>query len=169
MNLRLPALLRAATLALLASMALLTPHLAAARGTMTRAMIEQYYQRFNAGDPRYAELLADDVRFNHISAGLLKNKAEVVAFYRGLGHEGLREERTPVTIVVDNPNGMVAVELRVRMWVEPGHEHRLPTGETILPGDVWEGHSVMFYSTRGNRIVEIRGAKSGPGKMAKIK
>jgi len=133
------------------------------------AQIVEYYKKFNTGDPSYADLLADDVEFPHITAGLLKGKAEVVGFYKKLKHNGLQEERVPQTIVIDNKGGLAAVELLVKMWTDPGVEHQLPTGETIKPGEIWEGTNVLFYKIRDGKIVQIRGSRSGPGKMQKVK
>lgn len=140
---------------------------APAAAKVTPEMIRQYYELFDRHDPHFADLLADDVVFPHISGKTFRSKAEVVGFYQNLVKTGLGERREPVTIVVDNEHGLAAVELKLHFWAaQPGVEAKLPNGDTIKPGEEWVGHSVMFYTLKNGKIAAIRGSQAGPGKLS---
>lgn len=136
---------------------------------MTKEKIIQYYQRFNEGDSRYSDLLADDVVFPHISGKTFNGKKEVLEYYGKLWKAGVKEIREPVAVIVDNENGMVAVELTFHITAEPGTMPTLPTGETIRPGEEWQSHSVLFYGIKDGKINAIRGSLAGPSKLVKVK
>lgn len=161
--------LRTTALAAAALFAVSGPQAFAQQATMTKADFVRYYELFTKGDERYADLLADDIVFPHMSGKVFHGKAEVLAYYRGIKDTGYKETREPTTIVIDNENGTAAVELTFHIWAEPGTNPKLPSGEEIHPGEMWEGHSVLFYTTRGNKITGIRGSLSGPGKVVRVK
>ncbi len=158
-----------ASLAVAALAALCCAPAAHAQGGMTKDKIIQYYELFNAGDPHYADLLADDVEFPHITGKMLHGKKAVMDFYANMEQGGVKDTRVPSTIVIDNDQGIAVIELTVHITGEPGGPHTLPTGEPLQPGEVLEGHSVMFYSFKNGKITSIRGAATGPSKFVKIK
>lgn len=158
-----------AAAAALVLLALQSPQAASAGERMTKEKIIEYYKRFNEGDSRYSDLLADDVVFPHISGKTFNGKKEVLDYYGKLWKAGVKEIREPVMVAVDNENGVVAVELTFHITADPGTMPTLPTGETIRPGEEWQSHSVLFYGIKDGKITSIRGALSGPSKLVKVK
>lgn len=139
---------------------------ASAAERMTREKLLEYFERFNAEDERYGELLADDVVFPHPTAGTLRGRKEVVGHYKKFWDSGVRERREPDLIVIDNDGGWVAAQLTVRITAKPGITPKLPTGEEVKPGEEWVGNNVIFYQLRDGKISFIRGGKSSPIKLA---
>ena len=130
---------------------------------MTREKILEYYARFNAQDERYAEFLTDDVVYPYPFTGeTFHGPKQIVDHYKALWAAGAQETREPVTIIIDNKAGLVAVELAAHIVARPGTTPKLPSGEVVKPGEVWEGNSVMIYTLRDGKISSIRGAKMSP-------
>jgi len=137
----------------------------AARMTHEKAL--EYYALFNAEDERYAEFLTDDVVYPYPFLGVtFHGPKEIVDHYKTFWATGLKETREPVTIVIDNDAGLMAVELNAHITAKPGMTPKLPTGEAVKPGDKWEGRAIMIYKLRDGKISEIRGAMSTPVKLA---
>lgn len=132
---------------------------------MTREKLLEYFERFNAEDQRYGELLADDVVFPHPNAGTLRGRKEVVGYYKKFWDTGIRERREPDLIVIDNDAGWVAVQLTVRINAKPGFTPTLPSGDVVKQGEEWVGNNVIFYELRDGKISFIRGGRSTPIKL----
>lgn len=139
---------------------------ASAAERMTREKLLEYFERFNAEDQRYGELLADDVVFPHPNAGTLRGRKEVVGYYKKFWDTGIRERREPDLIVIDNDAGWVAVQLTVRITAKPGITPKLPSGEVVKAGEEWVGNNVVFYELRDGKISFIRGGRSSAIKLA---
>jgi hypothetical protein len=150
-----------AGLALLAVGAASVTGAAHAAGIMTQEMFVNYYKLFSANDPRYGDMLDENVYYPHITGRVFHNRKEVMAFYASMMQSGVIETRTPTTIVIDNADGLAAVELTVHITAKPGAHPTLPTGEKVNPGDDWVGHNMMIYGIKGDKIISIRGASSG--------
>jgi len=132
-----------------------------AADVMTKEKFITYYKLFSANDPRYGDMLADNVYYPHITGRVFHNRKEVMAFYSSMMQSGVIETRIPTTIVIDNADGLAAVELTVHITAKPGAHPILPTGEKVNPGDDWVGHNMMIYGIKDGKITSIRGASSG--------
>lgn len=128
---------------------------------MTREKVVEYYARFNAEDERYAEFLNSDVVYPYpVGNVTFRGPKEIVDHYKKFWATGIKETREPGTIIIDNEGGFMAVELTVRVVAKPGITPKLPTGETVKPGEEWVGKSVMIYGLRNGKISTIRGAQT---------
>lgn len=131
----------------------------AAGQVMTREKFEDYLSLFSRGDHRYADYYDPDVVFDARPAPApLHGRKAILDLYDGL-HKQLTEQVTAGTVVIDNAQGVMMVELTNRI-VATQDNVKLPSG-TMNKGDVSLGSGVMIYGLRNGRIVSIREAKSG--------
>lgn len=131
----------------------------ATRDVMTREKYERYVQLFNAGDRRFAEFYAPDVVFDARPAPQpLRGRQAILDLYAGLWKQ-LKEEITIGAVVIDNEQGLMAVELTNRITAT-ADEVKLPS-RTLNRGDVSVGSGVIVYGISDGRITYIREARSG--------
>lgn len=131
----------------------------ATRDVMTREKYERYVQLFNAGDRRFAEFYAPDVVFDARPAPQpLHGRQAILDLYAGLWKQ-LKEEITIGAVVIDNEQGLMAVELTNRITAT-ADEVKLPS-RTLNRGDVSVGSGVIVYGISDGRITYIREARSG--------
>jgi hypothetical protein len=132
---------------------------APSENVMTRQKYERYVQLFNAGDPRYADYYEPDVVFDARPAPQpLRGRQAILDMYDDLRKQ-LTEEITIGAVVIDNEQGLMAVELTNRI-VATQDNVKLPS-RTLNKGDVSVGSGMIIYGLSNGRISYIREPKSG--------
>jgi hypothetical protein len=128
-------------------------------GVMTREKYERYVQLFNAADHRYADYYDENVVFDARPAPQpLHGRKAILDMYDVLRKQ-LLEELTVGAVVIDNAQGLMAVELTNRITALTDNV-KLPS-RTLNKGDVTVGSGVIFYELSNGKITRIREAVSG--------
>lgn len=117
----------------------------------TQESYKRYMENFDKGGDTFGDFYDDNVYF-HDGPGYKGRKA-MVDLYAEM-RKSAKETSTPKTIVIDNDQGIIAVELNTRIEV-------LRDGKmgprTLKKGEVNSFDGVIFYTLKDGCIADIRG------------
>ncbi len=123
------------------------------KAPMTTERFLSYMKRFNAQDPAFVDYYADDIVFDRGEAGVLRGKAEILAFYNDTWSR-IDERIWLDAIAIDPVNGTMMVDLSVELLAreDPAKDSvvRLKRGDHLLLREV------LIYGISHGFITSIR-------------
>jgi len=126
---------------------------------MTREKYMDYARLFSRFDPRFLQYYDPDVVFATAPAPKpLQGPKAIYDLYVPI-RKLLDEHLSVPLIVVDNPHGVMFVQLRNRMVATRG-DVQLPSG-VLKKGEELVGGGVIVYSLKNGKISYIRASRSG--------
>ena len=123
---------------------------------MTRAKYNDYLRLFGRFDPRFTLFYDAQVVFDTAPAPTPLHGPEAIRDFYVPIRRNLDEHVKATTIVIDNAQGIIVVELHNRMTAARG-DIQLPS-RLLRIGEEREGSGVIVYSLKEGRISYIRGS-----------
>jgi hypothetical protein len=128
----------------------------------TRATYDKYVEAFEAGGDRLGDFY-DENLFFHDGPGY-RGRQTMVDLYKGM-RANMKESSIPKTVVIDNDQGIIAVELTTK--IESLRDTEGARG--MKKGESRSFDGVIFYTLKDGCIIDIRGrmvaaqTPAGPG------
>lgn len=117
----------------------------------TQETYQRYMQNFDKGGDTFGDFYDENIYF-HDGPGYKGRKA-MVDLYAEM-RKSAKETSTPKTIVIDNGQGIIAVELNTR--IEVMQDGKMGT-RPMKKGTVNSFDGVIFYTLKDGCIADIRG------------